>query len=445
MTVGDLKTFVATAPQVQSNWTASTGTMAGILNKPGLALASPPTDGFLLGADKVWIDAQRAAGSFVRLGGDTMTGALSLAVAPASNDDSAKVPTTNWVRAVVGGFGGPYVPVSGGSMTGALMISPPPADADNSSRVPTTSWVRTFFAGLGGPFVSKTGDTMTGNLRIASAGAEFQARPTALTSGGFNVTTGDANGGLQLQSGKYLLMYSSHGAEIGSGHATAPITISPGWTGAYTFRSTEATFTRPLNVSTQETGNAPAMAIKANPSGVSSLQLQSSSGQWYGQMWSNGANDMQLTGSGGVWVKAGEVNMWEELRVQGGSTSGNPVIFHRGASRIASVNAAGDFVKGSDVRAKRDILAVPYGLATLLSLRPVTFRYLHLGADAPPSIGFIAQEVQEIVPEAVAAISEDKLGLIDSALTPVLVKAIQELTAMVEQLTARVATLEGAP
>jgi hypothetical protein len=225
-----------------------------------------------------------------------------------------------------------------------------------------------------------------------------------------------------------------------------PITISPGWTGAYIFRSTEAAFTRLLNVSTQETGNAPAIAIRANPSGVSSLQLQSLGGQWYGQIWSNGTNDMRLTGSGTVWVKAGEGgNTNAELLLKGGSTSTNPVIFVRGDGGIAAVNAAGDFVKLSDVRAKRDILAVPYGLTTVLSLRPVTFRYLHLGADARPSIGFIAQEVQEIVPEAVAAISEDKLGLIDSALTPVLVKAIQELTAMVEQLTARVATLEGAP
>ena len=72
-------------------------------------------------------------------------------------------------------------------------------------------------------------------------------------------------------------------------------------------------------------------------------------------------------------------------------------------------------------------------------------------------IGFVAQDVQPIVPEAVWSVGiplrdgsggldseEPTLGLSEATITALLVNAIKELHAANAALTARITTLEGA-
>ena len=107
----------------------------------------------------------------------------------------------------------------------------------------------------------------------------------------------------------------------------------------------------------------------------------------------------------------------------------------------ATVSSASGWAAGSDARMKRDIEDIHYGLDTVMALRPVQFDWL---ADGRHDIGLIAQEVEPIIPEIVEIWEADPdiEGQIDTyalrkdALTVVLVKAMQELTA-------RVAALEG--
>lgn len=77
-----------------------------------------------------------------------------------------------------------------------------------------------------------------------------------------------------------------------------------------------------------------------------------------------------------------------------------------------------------------------YGLNTVMQLKPVTYFYK---ADKTnhPEVGFIAQEVQKIVPEVVSGTEGDitkgeTLGLSYGNLVPVLTKAIQEQQAEIE-------------
>ena len=63
-------------------------------------------------------------------------------------------------------------------------------------------------------------------------------------------------------------------------------------------------------------------------------------------------------------------------------------------------------------------------------------------------MGFVAQEVQDVMPELVHDYklneTETKLGLKMGDMIPSLVKAIQEQQDLIESLTARIAALEGA-
>ena len=103
---------------------------------------------------------------------------------------------------------------------------------------------------------------------------------------------------------------------------------------------------------------------------------------------------------------------------------------------------AGNFYSFSDKTAKANIVPVSGALQTILSLKPVTYRWVdnamnnrtvHATANAK-EIGFIAQDLEKVIPDVVA-IGEDGNRFVNyQAIIPMLTSAIQELTARVEAL-----------
>jgi len=135
-----------------------------------------------------------------------------------------------------------------------------------------------------------------------------------------------------------------------------------------------------------------------------------------------------------------------------------------------------DWTVASDQRDKTDFTALDLGLNFVKALAPVTYKWdkrskygdktadgYDLNAQSPDGthkedwldIGFKAQEVQALEEAAgyttaakknltVSTSGDGKqMGLQYSKFVPILVKAIQEQNALIEALTARVATLEG--
>jgi hypothetical protein len=112
----------------------------------------------------------------------------------------------------------------------------------------------------------------------------------------------------------------------------------------------------------------------------------------------------------------------------------------------------------SDIRTKENVRNADDGLQTVLGLRPVRFDFKEgFGNNRKNQLGFIAQEVEEVFPDAVDAAGQtDGNGdpyksVGPGAIIPVLVKAIQELKGIndaqaqiITALTARVEALEGA-
>ena len=97
---------------------------------------------------------------------------------------------------------------------------------------------------------------------------------------------------------------------------------------------------------------------------------------------------------------------------------------------------AGGFEDGSDIALKKDVADLTYGLDTVKLLKPRKFKWKSNSEDA---IGFIAQEVESIIPEVVSEscpsgeVTSFK-GMSYGHLTAVLVKAVQELEARVKEL-----------
>ncbi|HPN96254.1 MAG TPA: tail fiber domain-containing protein, partial [Candidatus Moranbacteria bacterium] len=78
----------------------------------------------------------------------------------------------------------------------------------------------------------------------------------------------------------------------------------------------------------------------------------------------------------------------------------------------------------SDRRLKDDITPITYGLETITQLNPVSFVYK--STPDKLQLGFIAQEVREIIPEMIGKRPDGMLTLKTDLLIPILTKAFQE-------------------
>jgi hypothetical protein len=99
----------------------------------------------------------------------------------------------------------------------------------------------------------------------------------------------------------------------------------------------------------------------------------------------------------------------------------------------------------SDASLKENIRDLDKGLDAVLALQPRRFDWKN--GDGNDVMGFIAQEVEEVMPELIGESQynkdEVKKNLKMGDMLPSLVKAIQEQQAMIETLQAEVAALKG--
>jgi hypothetical protein len=161
---------------------------------------------------------------------------------------------------------------------------------------------------------------------------------------------------------------------------------------------------------------------------------------------------------------------------RGQNTSGNPTVFRISTGNFSGGIGSGNFiycddggsikffVAGSgavnststsitaisDVRLKENIRDLETGLDSILSLKPRRFDWKeNQGTNKKNVAGFIAQEVETILPELIGEWKNDPddeivyKSLTMGDMIPTLVKAIQEQQALITSLTARITALES--
>ena len=117
--------------------------------------------------------------------------------------------------------------------------------------------------------------------------------------------------------------------------------------------------------------------------------------------------------------------------------------------RIQINNNSTDFVETSDYRIKENETLISDGITRLKQLKPYRFNFKK--SPSTTRDGFLAHEVQSVVPEAVTGTKDEVdsdgnmivQGIDKSKLIPLLTAALQEEVAKREALEARVAALEG--
>jgi len=165
---------------------------------------------------------------------------------------------------------------------------------------------------------------------------------------------------------------------------------------------------------------------------------------------------MRLDTSGNLLVGAtSSVNGGSVISVASGTVcsiitaataSTNMIVLRNGNGNVGSITTSGtatSYNTASDYRLKHDVKSMTFGLATLAALKPVTYKW---NADDSDGEGFIAHELAEVIPLAVTgakdAVDADgnpiHQGVDYSKIVVHLVAAIQELSAEVEALKAKV-------
>jgi hypothetical protein len=133
----------------------------------------------------------------------------------------------------------------------------------------------------------------------------------------------------------------------------------------------------------------------------------------------------------GLTIQDAVSNGYRSLYFQSGN-----LYFYNGTNE-GYLSSGGTWVNASDITLKKDVKEIEYGLKEVMELKPKWYRMIE---DDLEQIGFIAQDVEEVLPELVSTSEKGMKGLSYGNLTAVLVKAIQELKSEVEELKQIVAT-----
>jgi hypothetical protein len=124
------------------------------------------------------------------------------------------------------------------------------------------------------------------------------------------------------------------------------------------------------------------------------------------------------------------------------TTECNRVVVGSTATTNAYIQVAWTAI--SDARDKTEVTALPVGLDFISQLNPVSYRFKESResevATGPTRYGFLAQDVLAVEgesPVVVDAEDPDKLKITDANLIPILVQAIKELKAEIDELKNR--------
>jgi hypothetical protein len=162
-----------------------------------------------------------------------------------------------------------------------------------------------------------------------------------------------------------------------------------------------------------------------------------------------------MSGQGFITASRPGVCLFINGTVSNAATNQQLVEFRRrgvqpGSAGIYSTNTTVQYSTTSDYRLKENITTIPDGITLVNRLNPVSFDWINNKKDNKV-YGFIAHELAEVVPDAVANEKDDidddgnpKYQAVDSSFTiPIVVAGLKEAIAKIEELEARIQTLEG--
>ena len=262
--------------------------------------------------------------------------------------------------------------------------------------------------------VGITGTNTTGT----TAAADFNVTNSSLTSGTLEYLNSSS-----ITTGKLLDVADSGNSWAGNGTTNGEINFA--------------------SSSTAGTASSSSILLNLSRSGANTNTAHTAYGLYDTVTNTNATSGTNVAGyfsaSGattanyGLIVNAGNVGIgttspaYPLTVVASGVTTGTIAEFISSNSTGCSLSSTGQISCSSDERLKNNINPINYGIADVMNLKPVYFNWNSDVEGAPESLGFIAQQVQTVIPELVTTDSStgyEELNTI--GLVPVLTEAIQQ-------------------
>jgi hypothetical protein len=262
----------------------------------------------------------------------------------------------------------------------------------------------------------------------ATGGCYYTVKQNGVSSGffgGSGAALGDTSSDLALfaETGKSIRFYTG-------GSSTESMRITSGGNVGIGFSSS---FTSKLEVN-GSIAFAYSEGIKARGYAYESVMMTT-----YDSYWGDVVN-FYTAGNG-------THNANRKLTLAGG---GAVIVYSLGTGTVYSNAGVLTNSNPSDRRLKDEITDLPYGLNEILQLRPVTYLWKNDTINQGKQFGFIAQEVQEIMPDLVKEFEtkdgeEDviRLGLDKEAIFVAMVNAFKQQQEQIQELKAEIEILKN--
>lgn len=415
-----------------------------------------------------------------------VTLAGTLAVANGGTGQTSLSSVTVGAATNVAGGAANRIPVNTGAGTTSFIVAPTVSSFlqwtgsafawGTSTAVPAGSNTQVQYNNSGSFGASSSFTWSSGTLTISSDGLEISPR------GGNNVAVGQsALSGAFLSSSintavgtSTLSALSSGGSNTAVGYAAGSALTTAGnntFIGAYAGTSDEThgsntavgynAFLYGRAVSNVAIGARALEGTVVYATGSANVAI----GHNAGQVVTTAANNVLIGYDSGVALTTGNSNTFVGYQTASTFLSGNNNIVIGNSAAPTTTTVSNEITLGnssiatlrcqvttitalSDARDKKDVQDIPLGVSFIQRLHPVSFVWNTRdgGKVDVPEFGFIAQELQQAqaahgvtLPGLVHDINPERLEAAPGTLIPVLVKAVQELQAQIDDLKRQLA------
>ncbi len=353
---------------------------------------------------------------------------------------------------------------------------------DDAGRANTTGSYNSFFGSNAGFTNTSDGNSFfgynSGYFNSSGAYNTFMGNNAGLSNNGgsYNVfvgdnsgsanTSGDDNSFFGASTGRFTNFSGSGNTLIGSGADVSTEDLDNATAIGYNALVSQSNSlvlggTTAVGGGTIETyvgigTSAPDTKLEVKGSNGVAIRISSpGEGQNLELLDENTGTDFRMNNSGTLVIQRSTddfANVTEIAEFTGAAfrpATDNAISLGGGSFRWTDVWSVNGSIQTSDIREKKDIQTMDQALHLIDALHPVTFRWddetIDLGKE---HFGFIAQELQQVIPQVVFSqerredpgtgaiewVSSERLGVNYSEIIPLLVKAMQEQQAMIDEL-----------